>query len=37
MRKFFRMIWEGCIAWGDFMNEARRNRLKAYNQRHWYY
>lgn len=37
MKKFFRMIWEGCIAWSEIMNAPRRSRLKGYNNRAWYY
>ena len=37
MKKLFRSIYEGCLAWGEFMNRARHSRLKGYNDRYWYY
>ena len=35
MKKFFRSLWEGCVAWGEFMNQVRTSRYKN-SDFHWY-
>ena len=35
MKKFFKRLWNGIIAWGEFVNNARQSRIK--NTSYWYY